>query len=229
MRKIIVSKDIYPELLEKLNNIPQYIKDSLCYKTENFNIEVMKSLEIFGTNALANHPDLCYCWLKSGEIFKGDRNKIGKEYPADCLYNACSTGRFFIHNLDITEPLLLQRAKELDLTLVHVKQGYSKCSIAVIDENSIITYDKGIAKACREAGMDVLEIESGFVELPGYNTGFFGGASGLLGGTSKILFINGGLESHPSAEKIKEFAKAHDVSIVDTSGPLRDIGSIIIE
>src|SRR5699024_11478491 len=36
---------------------------------------------------------------------------------------------------------------------IFVAQGYANCSVAVVDEHSIITADCGIARACRAAGL----------------------------------------------------------------------------
>lgn len=35
----------------------------------------------------------------------------------------------------------------MGMTLVDVRQGYTKCSTVIVDETSIITYDQGIARA----------------------------------------------------------------------------------
>ncbi len=175
---------------------------------------------------IANHPDLVYCRLTKEVLFKGDESKLGAAYPDDIRYNACSTGKYFIHNLKYTDSRLLQEAEAAGLKLINVPQGYAKCSIAVVSEDTIITYDKGIAKIA-EKEMDVLLIEEGHIELWGYNTGFIGGCSGLDPIHNELIF-NGDLSQHPDYLKIREFVKAHGVKIKDFKGrPLTDIGSVI--
>ena len=165
-QKIIISKRAKLGLAEYLNN--------LGYEIELFGplLRVQKPVR--------HHPDLLYCRLDSRTVFKGNPWRLRSDYPRDVIYNACSTGKFFIHNLKYTDPALLTKADELGLIKVDVPQGYARCSTCVVNANSIITYDRGIAKAARAAGLDVLEIAPGHVELPGYDTGFIGGTGGLV-------------------------------------------------
>ena len=108
---------------------------------------------------------------------------------------------------------------------MNVKQGYACCSIVPVDEDSIITADRGIARAAEAAGIRVLTVEAGHVELPGYDTGFLGGTSGRVG--DEIIF-NGDLSAHPDFEAIRDFIGSRGLKIkYFESYPLRDIGSII--
>lgn len=172
------------------------------------------------------HPDMIYCKLNENTLFKGDKNKLDPVYPGDIRYNGCSTGKYFIHNLRYTDEGLMKRVREIGLVTVDVKQGYSKCSIVVVDENSVITYDAGIAKSCMNAGMDVLLISSGHIRLPGYNTGFIGGTSGKL---DREIIFNGNLEAHPDFDIIKSFIAQKGMKLkYFTEYELKDIGTIII-
>ena len=40
----------------------------------------------------------------------------------------------------------------MGVRLVSVSQGYTKCSVAVVDDHALITSDNGIAVAARECG-----------------------------------------------------------------------------
>lgn len=177
---------------------------------------------------LCCHPDILYCHLKDGKVFHGDFRRLKPVYPADCIYNACSTGRFFIHNLKITDPSLLAAAEASGLTKIHVSQGYTRCSALPVDENSIITYDRGIAEACRKhGGPEVLLIRPGHVLLPGYKCGFIGGTGGRVG--DEILF-NGDLSAHPDFHAIRDFIGGRGLKpVYFKDGPLTDIGSVIEE
>ena len=171
------------------------------------------------------HPDLVYCRLKEDIIFMGNERLLKPVYPGDIIYNGFSTGKYFIHDLEHTERQLLKAVKDLRLIPVNVKQGYACCSIVPVDEDSIITYDRGIAKAAEAAGLSVLTIEPGHVELPGYDTGFIGGTSGRVG--DEIIF-NGDLSAHPDCQAIRQFIEERGLKVRYFSGyPLRDIGSII--
>lgn len=175
---------------------------------------------------IACHPDLVYCRLTEDMLFCGDSARLSAKYPGDIIYNACSTGKYFIHNLKYTASKLIAAAREAELTLIDVPQGYAKCSIAVVSENAVITYDRGIAAAV-EAAINVLLVEPGHINLPGYSTGFIGGCTGLDTVHNELVF-NGDLLTHPDGDRIREFAAVHGVAVRDFPGrPLTDIGSII--
>ena len=147
-------------------------------------------------------------------------------YPRDIAYNAACTGRFLIHNLKYTAPLILEEAEKAKIKLIDVPQGYAKCSTVVLDKNSIITYDRGIAGKCKECGgPKVLLVSPGHVHLEGYNTGFLGGASGRVG--DEIVF-SGDLSAHPDFHAIVEFIEERGLKCKwFPEFPLTDIGSII--
>ena len=208
--KVIVSKDAGEELKAYLEDKAQVI--------------------LFGgistvAEPIRNHPDLIYCRLKEDAIFMGNEQLLTQEYPGDIIYNGFSTGKYFIHDLKHTDAELLKAVNELGLIPVNVKQGYSCCSIVPVDEDSIITADRGIARAAEAAGLKVLTVEPGHVELPGYDTGFLGGTSGRVG--DEVIF-NGDLKAHPDHESIRQFIEERGLKIRYFDGyPLRDIGSII--
>ncbi len=159
--------------------------------------------------------DVAFCFAQEGELEKG--------YPAEAAFNAVCTGRYFIHNLNITNSRLLTMARDMGMECIHVPQGYTKCSTVIADERSIITYDRGIAKACSE--LDVLLISSGHVILPGYDTGFIGGCSGRIGNE---LIFNGDLSVHPDFDRIRSFIHDRGLKCVwFPEYPLTDIGSIL--
>jgi len=179
--------------------------------------------------AIKNHPDIFFCRLGIGPdapIVQAEPDDLSMGYPAEAAFNAACTGRFFIHNLQITNPRLLEAAHQERVELIHVPQGYAKCSIVIVDEHSIITYDAGIARACqRVSGLEVLMISPGHIQLDGYPTGFIGGCSGHL--IDEIVF-NGDLSAHPDFEKIQSFIETRDLKCVwFPQYPLTDIGSIV--
>ncbi len=184
--------------------------------------------------AIADHPDLVFCSLNpaaGGPVFHGKISAVQPCYPSDVPYNACCTGRYFIHNLKYTAPELRSAAETLGMTLIDVPQGYTRCSCLPVDENSIITADMGIVKACRAAGLDVLEVTTGHVDLPGYPYGFIGGCGGRVGNT--IVFhgnLDSGTGGHPDGAAIRRFIEERGLTLVDfPQFKLTDIGSIIEE
>ena len=180
---------------------------------------------------LSCHPDMFMCKLgvsDDAEIiryFTQNETRLSSEYPHDIPFNAACTGKYFIHNLKYTAPVLLKRAEELGLEMVNVRQGYAKCSTVIVDEDSVITYDRGLGRACSQAGMNVLIITPGHVLLPGYDTGFIGGASGRIGDT---VIFNGDLSAHPDSDQVIRFIEERGLRVRwFPEWPLTDIGSVI--
>ncbi len=148
----------------------------------------------------------------------------GEKYPFDVLFNACLVGKRLICNEKTVSKLILDAARSSGCEIINVPQGYTKCSVAVVSDTAIITADKAISAACRNANIDVLEVSEGYISLPPYNFGFIGGTSGLCG--DKVYFC-GSLNYHPDGEKIKIFCKNHKKAAVSLSGgELQDVGSL---
>lgn len=184
---------------------------------------------------IADHPDLYMCKLGArpdAPVFHiADFSELGRQYPQTCAYNGVCIGEFFIHNLNYTSPGLLQKIKELGLTPIHTKQGYTKCNVVVVDDHSLITSDKGIIKAIQNSParskLDILEVQAHNIILDGFPYGFLGGCSGKVG---KTIIFNGNLSNHPDFHKIKSFIgiKRYNVYYFEEY-PLTDIGTIIEE
>lgn len=174
------------------------------------------------TGGICDHPDLRYCRMGiASDAAVISTEEVIAGYPAEVAYNAACTGKYLICNSRYTASEIL----EVGLELIDVKQGYAKCSVVIVDENSIITYDKGIASKARAAGLDVLLVSPGQIVLEGYDTGFIGGCTGRI--NDEILF-NGDLTAHSDFEKIKEFIEGKGLTCTWFEGwPLTDIGSIV--
>jgi hypothetical protein len=150
--------------------------------------------------------------------------QTGECYPYDVLFNACVVGNKLICNKKTVSKLLLGASFENNYEIIDVPQGYTKCSICVVSDNAIITADRSIAKACKHAGIDVLTVSEGHILLSPYDFGFIGGTSGLC--KDKIYFC-GSIETHPDAQKIKDFCKKHKKCAISLSdSALWDAGTL---
>ena len=217
-----MKKNVY--LSENVNNaLVEYLI------TNGWTIKIVSAYSEIKTG-ISSHPDIYMCKLgvlDEAEVFFGDRAALGEKYPADVIYNAACTGKYFIHNLKYTSPELLKLAENRGFTLINTRQGYAKCSLALIDENSVITSDEGTAKALKNAGLDVLLIEKGYVRLEGYDYGFIGGACGRVG---NVMVFNGNLAAHPDYGRIESFILSKGLLLkFFPEYPLEDIGSVITE
>lgn len=148
-----------------------------------------------------------------------------EKYPHDVLFNAVILGKKLICNTKTVSKLILSFAEKHGYEIIHVPQGYTKCSVAVVSDNAIITSDKAISSICNSVGIDVLTVSEGHICLPPYNYGFIGGTSGVF--LDKVYFC-GSLDRHPDGEIIKEFCSKHKKTAVSLSKDvLQDVGSLL--
>ena len=148
-------------------------------------------------------------------------------YPNDAQMNVCILGNKVIYNPQTGSDAIVKyltigsRAVQ-----VSSRQGYSRCSVCVVNDNAIITADEGICRSAEAHGIDVLKIQPGYIDLPGFDYGFIGGASFKISDTK--LAFTGRLDSHPDAEQMIGFTSLHNVDIVYiTDKPAFDIGGAI--
>ena len=191
---------------------------------------------------VAHHPDMLFLHLKENTCVVIDKNQpfvsllenIGftvleaknnysEKYPHDIGLNCLIIGKTVVGNIEHIDRTIKEQLA--DYNFINVSQGYTKCSTCVINEHSLITEDESIYKAFKN-NFDVLKIDSGCVELNGYDYGFFGGCTGLI--DKNVLAVNGELKFHKSHKEIMGFLKHRNVDILELrAGNLKDIGSIL--
>jgi len=190
-----------------------------------------------------NHADMICCHAARNTIVTADRSLAmtlaargvdcrvtasapGNRYPDDISLNCLVAGNNALGRKDALAPELLDIFMRNGTTVLSVKQGYARCSVAVVDKRSVITADKGIADSMTKAGYDVLLICPGHIMLEGYDTGFIGGCCGKIS-ADRMLFC-GDPAFHPDGERILSFLSERDVSAECTHhGDLIDFGGFI--
>lgn len=192
---------------------------------------------------LAGHPDVQLCIIDSTvihhpgmddsflQLFHNSQytllrgqSILQSAYPYDCAYNCAYTGTAAFHNTTITDSSLRNIISNNGAPLIHVNQGYTKCSVCIVSEKAIISSDTLIHKAALANDIDSLLISSGHIDLPGFRYGFIGGASGMYNDT---VYFTGVLTAHPDGSTIIKFIEKHDKKIVYLSSlPIIDAGSI---
>ena len=211
MSKVYISEDANPLLKEYLSSSNHII------------VEIKSTDQVY--ESISSHPDIFMCKIND-EIIQSEYD-LGYSYPDNVKYNGVQIGKYFIHHTGYTASKLISAVKAADLMTVHVSQGYTKCNIVAVDENSIITSDEGIRNKLVPLGLDVLLISAGNVNLKGFSYGFLGGASGRVG--DSIVF-NGDLSAHPDFFKISDFILSRGLKLkYFEEYQLEDIGSIIEE
>ena len=150
-------------------------------------------------------------------------------YPGNVALNAAAVGKYVLARTASLAPEVRDHCAAHGYQLINVRQGYAKCSCAIVSDNAIITADKGIYNSLKETNIEVLLIEEGRVALEGADYGFIGGASGLdICESKRTLYFSGNITRHPDYERIKAFCDDRDTVIVPlTDDVLTDIGGMI--
>ena len=147
---------------------------------------------------------------------------LGDKYPADVPLNAALFGNYAILNPKTV-------CKNIDFSgrsLIPVRQGYTKCSVCVVDENSIITADNKIAAIASAAGMNVLRISETITALDGFEHGFIGGASFKI--NRNEMAFTGIINDTAERLRIERFLNERGIHAVYlTEESIFDIGSAI--
>ena len=223
----------------------------IAYLSEKADNRIINSLKEMGfelkllspfsalANPVSTHADMLLCAVEDtifhhkdyncetigfNQIFKIEE-PISEKYPNDVLLNIAVVGKHVFANSKYASKTIVEFLKEKGYLVHHVQQGYAHCSTCIVNENAIITADKGIAITAQNNGVDALLISEGHISLPPYNHGFIGGACGT---TSNALYFCGSLNYHPDGDKIRAFITNHGKDIIELSdSPLIDIGGIL--
>ena len=183
---------------------------------------------------ISGHSDIFYTKINNQVIvapnaeimeqhFILGKEKVGKEYPKDVLYNLCQIGNKVIGS------------KYTDKSIkpdIIVRQGYVKCSIAVTSNNSCITTDKNIADILSKNRIDTLYIEEKNIQLLKKDStvsnmkGFIGGAT-LVFDNKFVLF--GDINKLQSKNEIIKHLNKYNLKLVDFKDlDVYDYGSGVI-
>jgi len=221
---------------------------------KNFPAEAKSNLNLYGkvlefsTNditypQISNHPDIFFCKVddilfcspntpetfirliisKGVSVSKGSK-PVEQKYPFSALYNAVFTENYFIHNLKISDIILKNAAGSRKV--IDVKQGYCRCSLLPLKDNSFITSDEGINKKLVSEGLNVLYVNPHGILLPGEDYGLFGGTCGI---SDNRIFVLGNLKYFAEGDKVRTYLENLKYEIVELhNGPLYDGGSILI-
>lgn len=229
---VIVSEDINKKFEESLTACGLIV------------VKVRKNKKLY--TAIESHADIVLCPIEKNIIIEADsydylsRQLVDSgytliktsaiangNYPEDIKLNLAYSSCFAIHNFKYTDEILLDAikniAKNVDRKFVNVKQGYSKCSILIVDEKSIITSDIGVYESVKEE-VDCLLISKGHIRLKTLEYGFIGGTSGRY---KDEIWFYGDLSKHPDYKRIKSFIEFRKLKLrYFADFELEDIGSI---
>ena len=143
---------------------------------------------------------------------------IETKYPYDIKYNICTIGNKALHNFEHTDPKIKEELEKQGYELINTTQGYTNCSIAVIDENSAIVTDKGLYKILQKHNIDVLylnyEPDIKLLKNHQYSNkkGFIGGA---ISGIGDNIIVFGDLKKIDKGAQIRNFIETRGLKIID--------------
>ena len=151
---------------------------------------------------------------------------IHSPYPDDIKLNCAIIGDKLLCNTKHVAKEILEYAQNNLIEVIHTNQGYSKCSVCVVNDKAVITSDEGITSLLKNYQIDVLKISEGNIRLSDNHYGFIGGASGRL--SYNELYFSGDISSHPDYEMIIDFLNKYSVKpVFNKNRPLTDFGGFI--
>ena len=192
--------------------------------------------------AISGHPDIFLCPTPAGlivapnlpeEYFKILNEKgisytigqlpVGIQYPDSARYNTLVTRKFIVQNDAISDSTIPKLNPNHEI--INVRQGYVRCNLLALPNNSFITYERGIEKSLFQRKLEVLFVDPACVKLDGFEHGFFGGTCGIH---ENLLFICGSLTYFKEQELIREFTEKDGVQIIELyDGRPVDVGTIL--
>lgn len=125
--------------------------------------------------------DLLNVLENSGKKIIFVKKQCSKNYPDDVSLNVLVVGKKLFCNKKYVAVEIIEFAEKNNYKIIDVKQGYAACSTLILDKGYAITSDNGMAKALKAEGVSVFPFPNDNIVLQGYNCGFVGGASAVIG------------------------------------------------
>lgn len=227
-RLVLVSGE-YPELAESLRYIGICTITTASYKRLPGPVQWHPDMQacIIGDRVIVLKGGGLHNLLAGYNISAFETARLPKSaYPGDVLCNVLAWDKFILGNSKTADTVVQQAAQNIEATWIDVKQGYAACTVALVDEQSAITADEGVADQLERYGLKVLRIRPGDIRLPGYSYGFIGGCCGKL--APDMMAFTGKLDKHRDGTRIKTFLGDRGVRALELlEGELLDVGGLI--
>lgn len=224
---ILVDKKIPSEALKRLSAFGEVIgiqTTGITYEAISGHPDIFFNT---GTQPLIVAPNLPVEYKHLLQRFKVPYQEgtleIGGFYPESARYCAAICNRFVVHNLHITDPVLLRTASVKEPIMV--KQGYTRCNLIFLDDNHAITSDIGIMRQLQKKNIEVFYFHPHGIILPGIKHGFIGGTCGVI---NKRVYFLGNPLIHSQGKALEQFINSVGYEIFSLyNGPLFDGGGIL--
>ena len=206
-------------------------------KNENIYTEISSHVDIFtcriGEKLIVEPTNYNYIKtqvIDSENVIQGNE-KIETKYPLDIKYNVCIIGNKAIHNFAYTDTKIKEQLEIQKFEIINTTQGYTNCSIAVIDDNSAIVTDKGLYKILQKHNIDVLYLEYE-PDIKLLKSDKYSDKKGFIGGAiSRIddqIIVFGDLDKIDCNKQIRIFIEKRGLKIIEFKGlDVIDYGGIL--
>ena len=217
---------------KRMRNVEKNMLKYLGYKlvpietSNNVYAEISSHVDIFTTKIgdtliveKSKYDDLVFMLKDTDYNIISGKENVEMKYPNDIKYNVCIIGNYAVHNFKYTDKVVLKELKENGYELINVEQGYTNCSVAVIDESSVITADRKIAEKLIANNISVLlldytpdiKLKDEYGNYSNMN-GFIGGA---IGRVDNNIIVFGDLNKIDRENKIRDFIKIRNLKLID--------------
>lgn len=209
--------------IEPIITIPsQNLDKRVSFHTDMLMFSPAKGEVFLDTSQIDNFVN----FLTIGYSVNFINDKVSSPYPKDSFLNAVILKDKLICSHKATSNEVINSAYKNKLKVIYTNQGYTKCSVCLVNKNAIITDDESIYIVAEQNEIDCILVNKGSVKLDGFEYGFIGGCCGLI--DKDKLFFNGDINMHSDCNKIIDFLSNHFVKpVIIENQPLTDIGGII--
>ncbi len=158
--------------------------------------------------------------------WKFGENPVEFSYSKIASYNVSVSEKYVLCNTKICEQTILKMLP--NHKIIHVNQGFCRCSTLTLKNDVFITSDPGIEKTLRKNGVSVHFYSSETIRLDGYKNGLLGGCFGVDEKTNSII-IAGNLRFLKDGERLKSIFFDLDYTILELSdSSLTDVGGLFV-
>lgn len=223
--KLVKSNSVYEEISSHVDIFISKLENTLIIE-KNMYDNLKKNSDTF--NKLLNDSEV----LENLNIIVSD-DVVGRNYPLDIKYNVCSIYKNVIHNFKYTSKDILKTIELKNFNKINIKQGYSNCSIAVIDNTSCIVQDISIKKELENQGIYCLLVKDVNKNIKLLNNGEYSNMNGFIGGAianidDKII-VFGDLSYIDNENIIRNFITSKNKKIIEFKNfDVIDYGGIVV-
>lgn len=231
--EVLISSNASQKILKSLflHGISPVLADPVwtlpSYSSSHADMQLVNVCKGVFVHAPEISPRLTKYLKESGfQLIKGNTD-LKSAYPYDTAYNCAIVDKYAFLNVKAADAVLLEVLKKCGKKMIHVNQGYAKCSICIVNKEAVITADTVIHKRAVEIGLDSLLIPpQRNIVLEGCDYGFIGGAAGLV--SENELAFSGSFKELDSHDDISRFLEKHGIVPVSLSDEcIMDVGGII--